>query len=156
MKQQRTYTVEEAKNLLEHFCAYQERSHRDVEQKLRDLNMIPAAQEKIILHLIQENYLNEERYAKTFARGKFSIKKWGRRKIVNALKMNGISEYNIKIALREIDENDYLNTLEALADKKEATLKDSNKFSRLKKLQTYLIGRGFEPELVYKMTNNHF
>ena len=141
---------------MEHYCAYQERSHKEVEQKLSSLKMIPEAREKIVLHLLQNNYLNEERYAKTFVRGKFTIKKWGRRKIQNALKLNGISDYNIKTGLEEIDEDEYLRTLQSLSEKKEASIKGTNKFFRLKKLQTYLIGRGFEPELVYKITHKYF
>lgn len=152
MAYSKSYTVDEATKLLEHYCAYQERSHREVEHKLLSMKMIPAAQEKILIHLMQENYLNEERYAKAFVRGKFSIKKWGRRKIQNELKIKGISNFNIKTALAEIEEEEYLAILKSLAIKKEATIKESNIFKKRKKLQTYLIGRGYEPTLVYEIT----
>lgn len=154
MKNQKSYTVIEATKAMEHYCAYQERCHKEVEQKLYDLNMIPEAQEFIILHLLQHNFLNEERFAKAFARGKFSIKKWGRIKIVSELKFKNISSYNIKSALSEIDEEDYLNTLQKIAEKKIQLIKEPNSFTKKNKLSTFLISKGFETELVYKMVNN--
>ena len=153
MAYNKSYTVDEATRLLEQYCAYQERSHREVEQKLKSLKMIPEAREKIVLHLMHANFLNEERYAKACVRGKFSIKKWGRRKIVNELKFKGVSDYNIKTGLTEIDQDDYLRTLEEIALNKAPTIKATNDFQKKQKLQTYLIQRGFEPELVYQVTN---
>ena len=96
----KTYTVKEATVKLMQFCAYRERTHKEVEDKLKDMNMIPEAQEQIIMQLMQENFLNEERFAKSFARGKFRIKKWGKRRIVNELKMRGISPRNIQTGLK--------------------------------------------------------
>lgn len=155
-KNQKSYTVDEATKALEHFCAYQERCHKEVEQKLYDLKMIPEAKEIIILHLLQHNFLNEERFSKAFARGKFSIKKWGRIKIVNELKFKKISPYNIKSALKEIEEKDYLNTLNEIADKKIALIKEPNLFKKKNKLVTFLLSKGFETELVYKVVNSLF
>ena len=132
------------------YCAYQERCHKEVEQKLYDLNMIPEAKERIILHLLQHNFLNEERYSKAFVRGKFSIKKWGKIKIVNQLKFKGISEYNIKSSLKEIDSNEYLTTLQAIAEKKLPLIKESNSYKKSSKLAAFLISKGFESELVFK------
>ncbi|NQV76992.1 MAG: RecX family transcriptional regulator [Lutibacter sp.] len=154
MKNQKSYTVDEATKALEHFCAYQERCHKEVEQKLYDLNMIPEAKEKIILHLLQHNFLNEERFSKAFARGKFSIKNWGKIKIVNALKFKNISSYNIKSALEEIDDEDYLTTLQKIAKKKLALIHETNSFKKKNKLSTFLISKGYELELVYKVTNS--
>ncbi len=153
MKNEKTYTVDEATKLMENFCAYQERCHKEVEQKLYDLNMIPEAKEKIILHLLQHNFLNEERFSKAFARGKFSIKNWGRIKIVNELKFRNISPYNIKTALKEIDENDYLNTLEKIAKKKWALIKEPNAFKKRSKLVSYLSSKGYESECIYEVMN---
>ena len=102
-----TYTLKEATKKLEGYCAYQERCHKEVSQKLRDMNMISEAADEIIAHLIQENYLNEERLSQSYARGKFNIKKWGKNRIVNELKFRGISKYNIKTALKEIEDEDY-------------------------------------------------
>ena len=154
MKNQKSHTVEEATKAMEHYCAYQERCHKEVEQKLYDLKMIPEAKELIILHLLQHNFLNEERYAKAFVRGKFSIKNWGRIKIISELKFKKISSYNIKSGLNEIDENTYLKTLQSLAEKKLRLIKESNSFKKKNKLSSYLISKGFETSLVYKVTNN--
>ena len=143
--------TQQTKHKLEHYCAYKDRCHKEVEQKLYDLKMIPEAKEKIILHLMQHNFLNEERFAKAFVRGKFSIKKWGKIRIVNELKFKNISAYNIKTGLKEIDELDYKKTLYALAEKKQATIKESNPYKKTAKLSTYLISRGFESNLVYEI-----
>ena len=151
MKNYKSYTVQEASKALENYCAYQERCHKEVEKKLYELKMIPEAREKIILHLLQHNYLNEERYAKSFARGKFSIKKWGKRRIINELKFKGISTYNINVALKEIDDNDYIQTLTKIAHKKLPFIKESNEFKKRNKLTTFLISKGFETDLVYKV-----
>lgn len=150
MENLKTYTVDEATKVLENYCAYQERCHKEVEQKLYDLNMIPAAKEHIILHLLQHNFLNEERYAKSFARGKFSIKKWGKVKISTQLKFKGISDYNIKSGLKEIDENLYLTTLQAIAEKKIPLIKETNSYKKSSKLASFLISKGYESELVFK------
>ncbi len=154
MNYQKSYTVEEATKLLENYCSYQERCHKEVEKKLFDLKMIPEAKEKIILHLLQHNYLNEERFAKTFARGKFSIKNWGKRRIVNELKFKNISNYIIKAALEEINNDDYLNTLQQIAEKKLSIIKENNAFKKRIKLSSFLISKGFEPELVYNVVTN--
>lgn len=156
MKNQKSYTVDEATKALEHFCAYQERCHKEVEQKLYDLRMIPEAKELIILHLLQHNFLNEERFSKAFARGKFSIKKWGRIKIVNELKFKNISPYNIKTALKEINEDDYLATLQQVAKKKLALIRESNSFKKKNKLITHLISKGFESNFIYLVVNKLF
>ena len=156
MKTQKSYTVDEATKALEHFCAYQERCHKEVEQKLYDLKMIPEAKEKIILHLLQHNFLNEERFANAFVRGKFSIKKWGRIKIVSELKFKNISSYNIKSALKEINEEDYIITLQEIAEKKLALIKEPNSFKKKSKLITFLISKGFETNLVYTVVNSLF
>ena len=123
-------------------------------KKLNELKMIPEAQEKIILHLLQHNFLNEERYARAFVRGKFSIKNWGKRRIIYELKFKDISSYIIKVALKEIHDDEYLNTLHKIAEKKLPFIKESNIFKKRNKLSTFLISKGFEPELVYKVVNN--
>jgi regulatory protein len=145
----KTYTLKEATKKLEGYCAYQERCHKEVNTKLRTMFMIPEARDQIVAHLIQENYLNEERFAQSFARGKFNIKKWGRNRITNELKQRQISKYNIKTALKEIDDDDYLNTLHTLAKKRLTAIKETNKQKRRKKLADYLFYRGWESHLVY-------
>ena len=149
MKPHTSYTLTEATKKLEYYCAYQERCHKEVQQKLRDMRMIPEAIDQIIGHLITENYLNEERFAQSYTRGKFNIKKWGRNRIVNELKFRGISRFNIKTALQEIDDDIYLITLDSLAKKRLEAIKESNKQKRRKKLADYLFYRGWESHLVY-------
>ncbi|MBD1260331.1 RecX family transcriptional regulator [Maribacter polysiphoniae] len=145
----KSYTLLEATKKLERYCAYQERCHKDVTTKLKEMRMIPEAIDQIVTHLIQENYLNEERFAQSFARGKFNIKKWGRNRIVNELKQRHITSYNIKSALKEIDDNRYLETLDALAQKRLDSLKDTDIQKRRRKLADYLLYRGWESHLVY-------
>jgi len=144
-----TYTLTEATKKLEGYCTYQERCHKDVITKLRAMRMIPEAIDQIVAHLIQENYLNEERFAKSFARGKFRIKKWGRIRITNELKYRAISKYNIKTALNEIDQDAYSETLNLLAKKRLAAIKETNVQKRKRKLADYLLYRGWESHLVY-------
>ena len=115
MHPQKTYTVDEAQKRLEHYCAYQERCHKDVTQKLYEMKMIPEARDQIIVHLLQHNFLNEERFAKAFVRGKFRIKKWGKQRLQLELKRKDINKTLISIALKEITDQDYYNTFNALA-----------------------------------------
>ncbi|HEY1115706.1 MAG TPA: regulatory protein RecX [Chitinophagaceae bacterium] len=141
-------TKEQALQKLRQYCGYQERSHYEVQQKLWDLGVRRAEHDEILSTLIEENYLNEERFAVQFAGGKFRMKDWGRKKIYYALKEKKVSEYSIKKALKEIDEDDYLKTLDKLAEKKYAALKGEQYLVRRKKTMDYLMQKGFEPELV--------
>ncbi|WP_371813605.1 regulatory protein RecX [Aquimarina sp. MMG015] len=141
---------------MEHYCAYQDRCHKDVSQKLNTMKLIPEAKEKIILHLLEHNFLNEERFAKSFARGKFRIKKWGKQRIIRELKFRQISEYCTKVALKEISENEYLETFHDLAEKKFNSITDSDTFKKRKKLIDYLLYRGWENQLVFEKVNELF
>lgn len=153
MNFQKSYTVDEAKRALEHYCIYQDRCHKEVEQKLRDYRMIREACEVIIMHLIEHNFLNEERFSKSFARGKFNIKKWGKQRIVRELKFRNISDYNIKTALKEIDEKDYLDTFHLLAEKRFLAISETDKYKKKRKLVDYLLYRGWESNLVFEKVN---
>ncbi|WP_194851468.1 regulatory protein RecX [Nonlabens antarcticus] len=147
---QKSYSVEEATRAAEHFCAYQERCHQDVERKLKKIGMIDDAIDQIIPHLLQHNFLNETRFAKAFAGGKFRIKKWGRVRIVRELKMRGLNKRTIDIGLAEISDSDYYETLETLSRKRNNQLtSETNKYKRRKKLADYLLYRGWESHLVY-------
>ncbi|MFD0863482.1 regulatory protein RecX [Sungkyunkwania multivorans] len=146
----KSYTVSEAQKKLEHYCAYQERCHQEVIDKLQRLNMIPEAIDVIVSNLIHNNYLNEERFAKSFARGKFSQKGWGRNRIVRELKLRNVSKFNINSALSEISEEDYLLKINELCDKRLKSLKETNIYKRRKKLTDYLLYRGWESYLVYE------
>ncbi len=147
---QKSYTVKEATIKLMQYCAYRDRSQKEVEEKLISMRMIPAAREKIIIQLMQENFLNEERFARSFARGKFRIKKWGRNKIKQELKIREISAPLIKIALTEIEEEEYIKTLHELAQKKALLIKEKDPYKKRKKLATYLLQKGYESSLVFE------
>jgi len=136
------------------FCAYRDRSHKEVEEKLKELRMIPVACEQIIMKLMQEGFLNEERFARSFVRGKFRIKKWGRNKIKRELKIREISAPIIKLAFTEIDEEIYLSTLGELAEKKLNLINEVNPIKRKKKLINYLLQKGYEPQLIYDVSND--
>lgn len=148
----KTYTVQEATRKLEHYCAYQERCHKEVQDKLKGMNMIPEAIDVIIVHLLNHNFLNEERFAKAFARGKFNTKKWGRRRLIMELKKKNISKTNLELALKEIDLEDYMKTFNDLADKRADSIQ-GDKQKRKKKLIDYLLYRGWESHLVYDKAN---
>jgi regulatory protein len=151
--EKKSYSVTEAKVKLQQFCAYQDRCHKEVVEKLQQMNMIPQAIDVIVTDLIRDNFLNEERFAKSFARGKFRIKKWGRLRITRELKLRQISKYNIEAALKEIEETAYLNTLDALAQKRNNAVKETNPYKRKKKIADYLLYRGWESHLVYEKIN---
>lgn len=147
------FTVDEIKRKIEHYCAYQDRCHKEIENKIKEYNLIPEAREMILLSLMKDNFLNEERFSKSFARGKFRIKKWGKQRIVRELKFRNISAYNIKIALKEINEQEYIATLYELVAKKDKLVREENVFKRKKKIADYLLYRGFESNLVYEAIN---
>lgn len=150
----KSYTVQEAQQKLEHYCSYQERCHAEVVQKLKSLNMIPQAIDVIVTHLITNNFLNEERFAKSFARGRFRIKYWGKVRIVRELKARQISKYNINSALKEIDEDEYLEAFHELSEKQWNTIKETNPIKKKKKLFDFLMRKGFESHLIYEAINS--
>ncbi|WP_417859613.1 regulatory protein RecX [Winogradskyella sediminis] len=156
MDSTKTYTVDEARKKLEHYCAYQERCHKEVRQKLRDMRMIPEAIDVIMVQLISDNFLNEERFAQAFVRGKFRIKKWGKNRLVRELKFRDISKYSIDTALKEIDLDDYYSTLDDLIQKRMAQVKEPNVYKKKKKVADYLLYRGWESVLVYEKLNDYF
>ena len=150
MKQRRsTYTVEEIKRKMEAYCAYQDRCHKEVEEKLQAYDLIPEAREMILLHLLEEGFLNEERFARSFARGRFRMKKWGRKRIEKELLSRDISSYNIKQGLSEIDPDDYQRTLVELAEKKYRQTTEKHPLRKRKKVADFLLRRGFESQKIY-------
>lgn len=149
MLQQKKLTPEQALQKIKHYCAYQERSHAEVKEKLYGFGLYKKEVEPILSTLIEENYLNEERFAIAYAGGHFRTKQWGRVKIKYQLKQKQVSEYCIKKALKAIDEDDYIKTLQKLFDEKLKTLKsEKNIFIKKRKLQDHLLQKGFEMDLV--------
>lgn len=151
MNTQKSYSVTEATKRMERYCAYQERCHKEVHQKLKQMRMIPEAIDQIIHHLLQHNFLNETRFSQVFARGKFRVKKWGKNRIVRELKFREISKYNITLALKEIPEAEYNKTFHELAEKRLSQItSEENLQKKRKKMADYLLYRGWENNLVWE------
>eukprot|EP01136_Pigoraptor_vietnamica_P037755 Opistho-1_new@106164 len=139
------------------FCAYQERTQQEVRKRLAELEVEGDEAEEMIVWLIENNYLNEERFARIFAGSKFRQKRWGRLKIRQELKMRGVSEYCLKAGMSEIDDEDYLQTLTDLLEKKAKEIKESNPLKRKQKLLSYALSKGFESDLVFDLMKGiHF
>lgn len=143
-------TRKEAQLKLEYYCSYQERCHQEVVQKCYDFRMNSNEVDALVVHLLQNNFLNEERFARSFARGKHRIKLWGKIRIVNELKQRQISSPNIKCALTEILEEEYHKTLDKVAEKHWETIKENNIQKKKKKFCDYLLRKGWESNLVYE------
>ena len=151
--QKKYLTKEQALQKLKQYCSYQERSHSDVVQKLWDLGVYKSEHDEIVASLIEADYLNEERFAKQFAGGKFRMKDWGKKKIYYALKEKKISDYIIKKAMKEIEDEDYQRTVAELAEKKYELLKGEQYMVRKKKTMDYLLQKGYEPNLITAVLN---
>ena len=136
-----SFTLQEATQKLEYFCSYQERCHDEVEAKLRSMNMIPEVIDMIIVHLINNNFLNEERFACSFARGKHRIKSWGKIRIINELKFRNISRFNIDTALRETTPEEYLETFHKTADNHWPLIREKNIIKKRKRLKMLISER---------------
>jgi len=144
----------ELKAAILHYCKYQERCHSEVRNKLYELGCNTTEVEQTLTGLIEIGILNEERFAKAFAGGKFRMKQWGREKIKQQLKLRKISDYCIKKAMTEIPADDYEATLNKLASKKaEEIKKDRSILSRKSKLYRYLVQKGYERDLIADVIN---
>ena len=143
-------TLSEATLKLEYYCSYQERCHQEVVDKLYQLGMKSDEIDVIVVHLLQNNFLNEERFARSFARGKHRIKFWGKIRIVNELKQRHLSAPNIKAALSEIDDETYQATFDQLAKRHWHSLTERKGQKKNKKFCDYLLRRGWESSLVYE------
>ncbi|QOG03323.1 regulatory protein RecX [Flavobacterium sp. MDT1-60] len=143
------FTIKEALLKLEHFCAYQERCHAEVVSKLYSLKMTPDETDYIVVQLIENNFLNETRFACSFARGKHRIKQWGKIRITNELKARQISSTNISLALKEISPEEYESTFENLSERCWNNIPEKNLLKKRKKFCDYLLRRGYESNFVY-------
>lgn len=142
------WSVDEARTKIEKYCAYQERCHKDVRTKLLEHGIYGDILEDILSDLIQNDFLNEERFASSFARGKFRIKKWGRVKIKQELKSRHVTEYCIRSAMTEIDEDEYMQTLTSLLTQKSRSVTFRDTWDKKKKLTDFALRKGFEYELI--------
>jgi regulatory protein len=150
------FSVEQALVKIKQYCAYQERCHAEVREKLYSFKLFKKDVELVMSKLIEDNYLNEERFAIQFAGGKFRMKHWGRIKIKYALKQKQVSDYLINKVLKQIAEKEYLKTLDKLAEQKLKTLKNiKNVYEKKRKLQDHLLQKGYEAKLVNKLINKN-
>ena len=145
---QQRLTKEQAWQKIKHYCAYHERSHSEVKNKLYGFGLYKTEVEELLSKAIEEDYLNEERFAEQFAGGRFRMKQWGRIKITYELRQKQVSAYNIKIALKAIPDEDYTKALQKLAGNKWQELKDEHDLSRQAKTTSYLLQRGYELPLI--------
>lgn len=151
------FTPDQSLQKIKQYCAYQERCHAEVRNKLFSYGLNHNEVEEIISVLIVENYLNEERFALQFARGKFRMRQWGINKIRQSLHLKQVSEYCIKKALREIDDGEYKSVLQKLVDRKMSSLKsEKNIFIKKRKLQDFLLQKGFESEQIREIIKDNF
>ena len=149
MHNKRVYDISIAIERIKNYCALQDRCQWDVLQKLREWGLQQATKDHILEILITDKFIDEERFSISFCRGKFRIKNWGKRKIVNELKRKQISSICINTGLKEIDEKEYNLVLVKLFYQKESSIKDKNQFIRKTKIANFLIQRGFENNLVW-------
>ncbi|MGB1121231.1 MAG: regulatory protein RecX, partial [Saprospiraceae bacterium] len=137
-------TLDEALIKLQRYCAYQDRCHKEVREKLSDLGIWGDDAGQVIVELIEEKFLDEERFARSFVRGKHRFKKWGRIKIERELKKKDITGYCLKMGFQEIDDEEYLETLTTIITKKNQFLKAKNEYERKVKLAKYAMTKGYE------------
>jgi regulatory protein len=145
-----TSSVEDIVQKLEYYCSYQERCHIEVSEKLRGFILNQAEKDRIIVHLIESNFLNEERFALVFSISKFHQKKWGKIRIKNELKARKISDYLVTKALKEIPSEEYEMTFETLAEKHWEVIIEKNDLKKRKKFCDYLLRKGWESERIYE------
>lgn len=140
----------EIKNKIEHYCAYQERCHEEVISKLKSLKISFDQIDEYVAYLIENNYLNEERFACAFVRGKHNIKKWGKVRLINELKLRKISKFIIDKALKEISSETYFTTFNTLAEKEWDSIKEKNIQKKKRKFCDFLLRKGYESSLIFE------
>lgn len=146
-------SLQEITTKLEYYCSYQERCHKEVLEKLRSFSVSSEEADTIIVHLITENFLNEERFACSFARGKHRIKKWGKKRISQELQFRNITTYNVNKALQEISTEEYYTTFQELAEKHWHSILERNEMKKKKKFCDYLLRKGWESNLIFEKLN---
>lgn len=150
LKPNTTNTLDQVQKKLEYFCAYQERCHTEVQEKLRSLHLNSNEMDEVIVHLIQNNYLNEERFASVFSISKFHQKYWGKIRIKNELKARRISDFLIVKAIKEIPAEEYQSTFDLLSEKHWESITEKNALKKRKKFCDYLLRKGWESDWVYE------
>jgi regulatory protein len=153
---QKRLTKAEAKSRILRYCVYQERCHQEVKEKLFSFGLSRTDTDDLMTDLITDGFLNEERFAKAFAGGKFRMRQWGRLKIIRELKSRGLTANCIKSGLKEIDDGDYRKSLTLLLEKKSSAVSGENSFVIKDKLSRFAIQKGYEPELVWIVLKDLF
>lgn len=154
MERKKSHTFEEIRQRMMKYCIYQERCHQEVEQRMGNFLLVPEAREEILLYLIQGNYLNEERFVRSYIRGKFYLKHWGRMKIKSQLKFKSISEKLINKSMDEIDDDDYEKTIKKLFSIHYLGLKPMPEYQKNMRSIRYLVSKGYEYELVKEVVSD--
>lgn len=149
-QQSKSFTIEEIRSKMEYYCSYQDRCYKEVEEKLKNFTLIPVAKEQVMIFLIENNYINEERFAKSFARGKHNYKFWGKNRITLELKFRDISKKNIELALAEIPNEIYFSNFHQLAEKHWDSIKERKGPKKNKKFVDFLLRKGYESQLIYE------
>jgi regulatory protein len=144
-----SFSLEEIYSKMEYYCSYQERCYKEVEEKLYTFMLSTTEKENVLSHLIENNFINEERFAQSFVRGKHNYKFWGKNRIVNELKFRNISSRNIQTALKEIPETTYLHNFHALAEKNWEAIAAPKGQKKNKKFVDFLLRKGYETGLIY-------
>jgi regulatory protein len=152
--EKKSYTFDEIKLKLVNYCVYQDRCHTEVEQKMREFLLIDEAKEEIMLYLLRENYLNEERFTRSYIRGKFYIKHWGKNKIKMNLKQKQIPEKLIIKCFDEIDESDYQQAIKKMFDMYYEKQHGIKEYQKKSKTIQYLMNKGFEYEAIINVMEN--
>ena len=155
MKEKKIFTFEDIKHKLVNYCVYQDRCHYEVDLKMREFMLIPEVKDEILLYLMSENYLNEERFTRSYTRGKFYIKGWGKNKIKIALQKKDISDKLIKKSFEEINEEDYLEKINLLIEKNTEENSGLANFSKTQKIIKLLITKGYEYDLILKVLDEN-
>jgi regulatory protein len=153
-KEKKYHTPKEALIKIRDWCAYQERCQQEVRDKLYEYGLKTDDVENIIVQLISENFVNEERFAIAFVGGKFRIKKWGKIKIRLELKAKRVSDYCIKKGMAQIEDTEYINTLKRLLMLKAKLITEKNYLKKKQKLLRYALGKGYEQDLIFDILNS--
>ena len=155
MQKNKTYNIKETTEKIQSFCALQDRCQWEVQNKMRQWGVEEYLIENIVTDLILEKFIDEQRFSESFCRGKFRIKRWGKVKIKNELRLRKISVSCIEKGLEQIEDEEYYSILKELYEKKNSSLKEQNLFIRNKKIVKYLQQKGFESNLIWELINRH-
>lgn len=149
-------TYLDALEKLKKYCAYQERAQSEVRKKAFSYGLSSEEAESVITDLIKDNFLNEQRYAEAYVRGKYKFKRWGRKKLELELKSRQVSSYCIKKGMAQIEPAIYFSNLVYLAEKRLPLTKGKNQAEIKQKMFRHLLGKGYESNLIEEVLGDLF